>query len=658
MSEEMYAIGLMWLTLLMVGGQAMQTSPVRAVETSGGHTERPNILWITAEDMSCELGCYGDDYAITPHIDALARESIRYTACFADAPVCAPSRSGIITGMQCGPLGTSQMRSEHRIPEEIRPFPAYLREAGYYCGNNLKTDYNMEGANGRIKNDAWDLSGPNAHWHKRAQGQPFFLVFNYMDTHQSRASRQTYEWFQEKVQSRLSPEEIHDPAKAPLPPFYPETETARRTIARYYDCITTLDHFVAKILGELEEDGLTDDTIVFLYSDHGAGIPGGKAAAFRYGVRVPLLVHVPEKFRDLAQSGRGSISHQPVCFADLGPTVLNLAGVDVPKHMQGRPFLGKKCSDPRQYVFGVRDRHDETLETTRWINDGRYHLIRSYRPNVPADQQTLTSRYNSASELCQEIRALKAEDKLNPIQRLFWGDSRPQVMLFDCKTDPWCLKNLAEDPAHREVRDRMLAALHEYLLENRDLGFWPEPDLADAETEAPAYTLARTTDRYPLERILETTELKDAPRLIERLGHSHPHVRYWAVVTLLKSEKQALNALPQISKLLDDPSASVRIEVAPFVVTHGKAPDADRALDLLARELDSPNEWAACRAAHALELLGERSRPKMDAMRAALDARKKNLNYGFEFALTSALEKLGVDPRSKRKAKAPAGRKK
>ena len=188
--------------------------------------------------------------------------------------------------------------------------------------------------------------------------------------------------------------------------------------------------------------------------------------------------------------------------------------------MHGRPFLGKNRPQPRQYVFGVRDRHDETLETTRWIDDGRYHLIRNYRTNVSADQQTLTSRYNSASELCQEIRALKATGKLNPIQQLLWGDSRPRVMLFDGKTDPWCLKNLAEDPAHREMRERLLTALNKYLLENRDLGFWPEPDLADAEKKAPAYTLARTTDRYPLERILQTTNLTDAAELIERLGDS------------------------------------------------------------------------------------------------------------------------------------------
>jgi N-sulfoglucosamine sulfohydrolase len=614
---------------------------------------RPNIIWITAEDMSPQLGCYGDDYAITPRIDTLAKNSIRYTACFADAPVCAPSRSGIITGMQCGPLGTSQMRSEHRIPQEVRPFPAYLRAAGYYCGNNLKTDYNMEGANRRIKNDAWDLSSGDAHWRKRAEGQPFFLVFNYMDTHQSRASRQTYEWFQEQVQSRLKPEEIHDPAKAPLPPFYPETKTARRTIARYYDCITTLDHFVGKILGELKEDGLAEDTIVFFYSDHGAGIPGGKGTAFEFGMRVPMLVHFPEKFRHLAPAAQGSIIDHPVSFADLGPTVLHLAGVDLPAYVHGRPFLGKNLPEPRRYAFGIRDRHDETLETTRWINDGRYHLMRSYRTNVPADQQTLISRYNALGELCQEIRTLKAEGGLSPIQQRFWGESRPRVMLFDTKRDPWCLKNLADDPAHRDVRERMLSALNEYLLENRDLGFWPEPDLAEAEKNAPAYTLARTTNRYPLERVLETADLTDPRKLTVRLSDQHPHVRYWAAVTLLGFEKPPLGALPKMTMLLDDPSASVRIEVAPFVVTHGKPADANRALDLLARELESPNEWAACRAARALELLGERAQPKIDAMRAALEARKTDLNYGFEFSLTSALERLGHPPAPGRAATRP-----
>jgi arylsulfatase A-like enzyme len=243
----------------------------------------PNILWLTCEDMSPDLGCYGDTYADTPHIDRLASRSIRYTRAFAESPMCAPSRSALITGMHTGPLGTSQMRSAHRVPRAFRGFPTWLRQAGYYTTNNSKTDYNLLAEN--FLNAAWDESSNKAHWRKRPAGKPFFSVFNYTDTHQSMASRDDYAAFVNKVQSRLSPGETHDPANAPLPPFYSDTATARRTVARYYDCISTLDDWIRDMLDQLEIDGLAQDTIVFFFSDHGAGMPGGKAAAFHRGLK-------------------------------------------------------------------------------------------------------------------------------------------------------------------------------------------------------------------------------------------------------------------------------------------------------------------------------------------------------------------------------------
>lgn len=343
--------------------------------------DRPNILWLVCEDMSPDLGCYGDTFAKTPHIDRLAARSIRYTRAFAESPMCAPSRSALITGMHTGPLGTPMMRSAHPVPTAYRGFPAWLRDAGYYTSNNAKTDYNLF-APGFVQT-AWDESSKTAHWRERPAGKPFFSVCNYGD-------------FVKKVQSRLSPGEIHDPAKAPLPPYYPDTGTARRTVARYYDCISTLDVWVRDMLADLEAAGLAQDTIVFFYSDHGAGMPGGKAAAFDRGLRVPLLVHFPEKFRHLAPAANGSVSDRLVSFVDFGPTVLNLAGLKVPAHMQGRPFLGNDTPEPKHFVHGTRDRMDETLETTRWISDGRFHLVR--RDANPTALDLLATELNSRNE--------------------------------------------------------------------------------------------------------------------------------------------------------------------------------------------------------------------------------------------------------------------
>jgi len=607
--------------------------------------DRPNILWLVCEDMSPDLGCYGDAYAKTPHIDRLAARGIRYTRAFAESPMCAPSRSALITGMHTGPLGTSMMRSAHPVPTAYRGFPAWLRDAGYYTSNNAKTDYNLFAPS--FVQTAWDESSKTAHWRKRPAGKPFFSVFNYGDTHQSMTSRDDYADFLKKVQSRLSPGDIHDPAKAPLPPYYPDTPTARRTVARYYDCISTLDVWIRDMLHDLEVDGLAQDTIVFFYSDHGAGMPGGKAAAFARGLRVPLLVHFPEKFRHLAPAANGTVSDRLVSFVDFGPTVLNLAGVKVPAHMQGRPFLGHGIGEPNRFVHGTRDRMDETLETTRWISDGRFHLVRSFDTRPPADQQTLLSCYNSNGELCREIRALKAAGSLNDTQRKLWGDSRPPVMLFDTQSDSWCLNNLANDPAHAERTAKMLAELENLMLRDHDLGLWPEPERVAAESGHSAHLRAHRDKLYPLDRILPIAKLvgqgpQHRNTFTAALADSDSTVRYWAAIGLT-----ALGGdIEPLRPLLKDSAASVRIVAAESLVRHNANPAA---LDLLATELDSRNEWAATRAARSLELLGEKARPKLDIMRDALKHRTSGffgkegpdpVNYGLEFSLTMALKAL------------------
>lgn len=606
-------------------------------------SDRPNILWLTTEDMSPNLGSYGDAYADTPHLDRLAAEGIRFTRFFAESPMCAPSRATIITGMHNAPLGASRMRSHHRVAASVQPFPAYLREAGYYCTNNSKTDYNLardaSGKNDEFIAEGWDESSGRAHWKNRPAGKPFFAVFNYMDTHQSRTSRDPYETFVRNVQSRLPAARIHDPAKATLPPHYPDSAIARRTIARYYDCISTLDDFVAARLAELDAAGLRENTIVFFYSDHGAGLPTGKAYVSHFGLRCPLIVSLPKKYRHLAPPE--SVSERLVSFADLAPTVLTLAGLEVPTTMHGRPFLGRALPAPPRYVLGSRDRMDETLETTRWISDGRFLLVRSYRRDVPPDQQSLISWYNGMGELCQEIRSLKAREALSPQQEVFWSDRRPGVRLFDGDVDPWNLQDLARAPEHQARRAEMEQALERFALEERDLGFWPEPDLTEAEKQAPASELARDSDRYPLARLIETAKLENPSALQERLGDAHFAVRFWAVVGLAALGPEAKAHAAALRPLLQDPSASVRIEAAALLAKFEPTPAA---IEVLVAALHHPNEWAACRAARGLEMLGARTRPYRTAMESALAARGESTNPGFSFSLRTALAGLENAP--------------
>jgi arylsulfatase A-like enzyme len=335
-------------------------SRITRVETP---REKPNILWITCEDVSPRLGCYGDELAITPNIDKLAGEGVRYTKAFATAPVCAPSRSCLITGVYATSLGTQHLRSEVKLPEKIKCFPEYLRAAGYYCSNNYKKDYNF------IDVNVWGR--------KRKSGQPFFSVFNFVSTHQGQINGSDDD-FETNYGSKLESEEHHDPAKISLPPYYPDTPFVRKIWARYYDLITFMDKQVGEMLGQLEADGLTDNTIVFFFADHGLGIPRFKRTLYDSGLHVPLIVRFGEQYQHLSPCGAGEKIESLVSFVDFAPTVLSLAGLSVPGYMQGRALLGAQAKSPRKYVFGASSRVDEAYEFSRCVRDERYKYIRNY----------------------------------------------------------------------------------------------------------------------------------------------------------------------------------------------------------------------------------------------------------------------------------------
>ena len=449
---------------------ALPQIPLNAAETAD--RQRPNILWISTEDISPDLGCYGDSYAVTPNIDQLATRGVRYTNVYSHAGVCAPTRSGIITGMYPTTLGTHNMRCQGVPPAYVKCFSEYIRAEGYYCTNNSKTDYQFD-----PPVSAWDESSGKAHWRNRGKDQPFFAIFNFTVSHESQIRNRGKAML--KRLAGLKPDERHDPDKAVLPPYYPDTPAVRQDWAQYYDIITLTDKLVADVIKQLEDDGLADNTIVWFWGDHGRGLPRGKRWIYDSGLKVPLIIHVPEKWRKLAMPDNpdavkpGTVNDELVAFIDFAPTMLSLAGIKIPDHIQGQAFLGSQKAEPREYIFAARDRMDEAYDLIRAVRDKRYKYIRNYMPHLSRAQDI---DYMNQMPTMQEMRRLNAEGKLEGPQKQYFEETKPVEELYDTATDPHEVKNLADDPKYRDVLRRMRVIHAKWVRETGDIGLIPEPE--------------------------------------------------------------------------------------------------------------------------------------------------------------------------------------
>ncbi len=434
---------------------------------------RPNILWITAEDISPDLGCYGDHYAVTPNLDRLAAQGTRFDRAFAPAGVCAPARSALITGMYPTSIGTHNMRCKGVPPPAVQCFTETLRDRGYYCSNRSKTDYQFN-----PPLTAWDDCSRRAHWSGRAEGQPFFSVINITTTHESQIRSSA-----RKLLDRLGAfgkKETHDPDGAVIPPYYPDTKEVRADWARYSDLITLMDREVGAILKELESDGLAEETIVWFFGDHGRGLPRAKRWIYDSGIHVPLIVRVPEKFRrlacadDAAALGAGTVCGDLVSFVDFAPTTLSLAGGRVPGHMQGKAFLGGQKTAPRQYVFAARDRMDEAYDLIRAVRDKRFKYIRNFMPHITRGQDI---EYMNQMPTMRTMRRLQAEGTLSGPALDYFMLEKPVEELYDTQADPHEIDNLAGRDEYKETLFRMRGALEEWMRTIVDVGLIPEPDL-------------------------------------------------------------------------------------------------------------------------------------------------------------------------------------
>ena len=444
---------------------------------------RPNMLWITTHDISPDLGCYagiwpGAAYAHTPNLDQLAAAGARYDNAFAAAPVCAPSRSAILTGMYPTAIGTMHMRSRAVPPAEVGCFPEYLRAAGYYCTNNAFSDFQFQ-----VPVTVWDDHGPQAHWRNRADpAQPFFAVFHGMVTHESQIYADDTQYQQNT--SRLSPNQRHDPAVAPLPPYYPDTPVFRQAWARYSDNITAMDHWAGDLLRQLEDDGLAETTLVVFWSDHGLGMPRAKRWPYDSGLHVPLLVRWP------GQITPGTIHTEPVALMDLAATMLVVAGLPIPAHLHAQPLFdaqGQPETPARRYVFGHRDRMDEQEDTIRTVRDARFRYIRNYHPDRPAmghhEYADRMATWQEFRRLCfEEANQLARGDlpnRLTPAQRLVVATTRPPEELYDLRADPYEIQNLADDSRYAADLERLRHALVQWQQAYGDLGMIPEMELIE-----------------------------------------------------------------------------------------------------------------------------------------------------------------------------------
>ncbi len=449
--------------LLGLAAIAATAAGIGQVASGAKAPPRPNILWITNEDMSPHLGSYGDPQARTPNLDRLAAQGARFTRAFSISGVCAPSRSAIITGMYPSSIGTHHMRMKGVPPSYVKCFTEYLRAVGYYCTNNSKTDYNFD-----PPVTAWDESSRKAHWRGRAKGQPFFAVFNITVTHESRIRSEREEFL--KLSAALKPEDRHDPAQLQLPPYYPDTPEVRKDWTQYYDLITAMDYKVAEILKQLEEDGLADNTIVFYYSDHGVGLPRAKRWLYDSGTHIPLIIRWPGKIKP------GTVRDDLVSFIDFGPTVLSLAGVTIPSYIQGQAFLGDQAAEPREYIHGARDRMDETYDIIRAVRDKRYKYIRNFEPGKPYAQYI---GYSERTPTMKIMRDHNKYGKLTGPQKLFFLPTKPVEELYDTESDPHEINYLAGTPEHEGVVERMRGELKRWMAEIKDLGLIPEHVLAE-----------------------------------------------------------------------------------------------------------------------------------------------------------------------------------
>jgi len=576
-------------------------TPLAALPAKG---DLPNILWLVSEDNNPYIGAYGDKVAHTPHIDALARKGILYRNSYSDAPVCAPSRFAILTGMNpesCAPA--QHMRANATLPKDFQTYPELMRQAGYFCINNPKTDYNC----GVDPKEIWDIQGPDGHWRNAPKDRPFLCVFNTGTSHEQHICQ--------RDGGRVKPADVRIPA------FLPDTDVIRRDYAEYYNIMERMDGEIGNWLKQLENDGLADNTIVFYYGDNGGILPRSKRYCYEEGLRVPLIVHVPPKWQHLAPARPGSEINAPVTLIDLPATLLSIAGIAQPAQMTGKPLLGRRIGKPATYAFGFRDRMDERYDLVRTVTDGRWRYIRNYMPHRALGQHVGFEWEVQAAY--REWHALYLAGQLTDQQSAFFRP-KPFEELYDLRADPDEVVNLIDDPRSKATADRLRKAVDRHMLAINDNGFLPEGAPGEG------YFESRNRAVYPLKSLMTiaASAARRDPRNVDRfvalLDSPVLAIRFWAARGLLMlgdriPVEKAQAARTRLARILrDDPASEVRIVAAEALVGLGEPRES---VALLATLVDDPNTAPIrMQAMDALSNIGQAALPALPVIRKIANA--------------------------------------
>lgn len=561
--------------------------------------ERPNILWLTCEDNNVNwVGCYGNPYAETPNIDKLATEGFQYMHCYANAPVCAPSRSTWITGIHAISMGTHQMRSRYPIPHDtIKYYPDLLKNAGYYVGNDSKTDYNIGGRNDK---DAWDTSKTN--WQELKQRQPFFMVINSTKSHESKA-------FGDVNNTEHSPGDVR------LAEYHPDIPDIRRNYAHYHDQMKKMDADIGKALADLEASGMAENTIVIHNSDHGGVIARSKRFLFNSGTHCPLIIRIPEKFSHLRPGTPGTKVDDLVSFVDMPKTWLTICGVEPPPYMQGKVFLGEH-KEPREYHVAFRGRMDERCDNVRAIRDREFLYIRNYMPYAPWGQHL---NYLWTMKATQAWEQHHKAGKTNAITGRFFG-TKPMAELYDTNEDPDNVRNLIDDPKHAETIERLSNALDEWQLEHFDSGLLPESELVKRSEDAgkTIYELVRDPKQYDVKGLqaAAAVALQDDPQnlsqLYKNLKSADAGVRYWGIVGCFFLQDKTTLDMNVVKAALNDESHHVRIMAAWILYRSGDKKSAQDCWN----QLLADSSYASLKIFNIIDWIGDGTEPYTEAMTA------------------------------------------
>jgi len=607
--------------------------------------EKPNILFLIAEDVSPVFGCYGNAYATTPKIDRLASESLLFTKALTTAPICAPSRSCLATGMYATTLGTQHLRSDVPFPDELKTLPELMSEAGYFTHIRGKTDYNFS------PDGLWEFWDQTyTPWRNQEDDRPFFSYMNIGPSHEGSAVRDDRN---KELTKNLDPSLYHDPNTVPIPPYYPDTPEIRRILSNYYNVFTVLDQNIGHVLEELEKDGLSDETIVIFIADHGNGLPRYKRWLYRTGLNVPMIVHAPEKYQHLIRDYQAGLkSDALISMIDMVPTLLKIAGAEIPDTMQGNPLFDPQDNYQREYAFGARDRADDMFEMSRAVTDGRYFYVRNFTPHYPYIQPGVI--FNDTKNIFKELRIQHDAGKLNEEQEKLY---QPKAIeeLYDWESDPYELTNLASDPEFEEIKMRLKNELHKWMVRTKDLGLLPEAEYMLLSQGSSPYKYARLSGKFKVEQILTAAEMvgvADEAAIRQNLGDNESGVRYWGIIGLMQFDDIGEESLSSLKKLLDDDSPSVQIAAAEALCGFGPFPEA---VDALGRNVKDDRPWVALQAARSIQLIGDQARPLIPIMYEVLDknlagpgaTHRKYQDFNFaaftSWALEWALLKLGED---------------